>query len=745
MSIMKDSALYLASLGFHVFPGEIVVNPKGKRVKKPMFKGWQEDATCDLELIEGVWTRVPHALPCISTSWFTNGAVWHLLVIDVDNKDGQNGSRSLGLLGFDLPATFTQRTPTGGFHLIYKTMVPTANTSKRIGPGLDTRGWAGLVVGAGSVTAIGTYTIALNESVAEAPAELVALVGSADTRESDGGERPPGINDTEATRWAIQYLSSLPVAENGTIDDRAFAAACVLRDRGLDPDQIHACMAEHFKAELPVGRLEDIAHHAYKYAKNPAGSRAPEILFGQVIKKAEPPVTSEPVVTLPADGSPIDWFNTDHTVCLVGSSAVVIRKGFDAWGKPANQFMSVDAFHHMYAGCSFQTGDGKNTPLSRAWMQSKYRSTHFGLAFAPGRPLPATHYNLWQGFAYEPRSPEDPRVTDQDRAALEYFKHRMLHSFARGDEARCHYTTSWFAQIYQDPENKEPVALVVRGEKGCGKDTIMNIVGAPLGPHYMTTSQGSDLTGQFNSALERRLMIVYNEAFWAHDKAAEGVLKTLVSERTIRIERKGCEPYFTDNLSRTVIMGNEVVQVPASVKERRWFVVDVAPVPDELQAENAERCTWLREAMEAGGYHLLVWYLLNYDTIGANLKIAPNSEGLVEQKLAGLAPVQLWFLECLQAGSIVGCGVPLDWPERIDKTVFREAFNRWAERTKVVKGREISPTAFGRQLSEMDLTIDGTQKRTEGKKQINQYVLPSLEEARKGWDKYLKPVKETKW
>lgn len=732
-----DSALYLAGLGFHVFPGEIVITKSGKLVKKPMFSGWQESATCDLEAIEGIWKRVPDAMPCISTSWFTNGSLWHLLAIDVDNKDGQNGSRSAAELGGLLPVTFAQRTPTGGFHFIYKTKTPTPNTSKKIGAGLDTRGWHGLVVGAGSVTPVGTYTIAILEPVAEAPAGLIELVGTADTRGPNSGERPPGIDATAATQRGIQYLSSLPVAQNGTIDDSAFAAACALRQHGLSQDDIYECMGAHFKSELPVGRLADIAKHAYRYAKDPAGSLAPEILFKDAIQNPPEAGDGEHAEPPPASGTAPDWFNEDHAVCQIGSGCNVLKTGKDSYGKPKLTIMGTEAFHIYYAGLTTPDEKGKAVSMSRTWMNSRNRATFEGLEFAPGRPLPPTYYNLWRGFAFEPQQVGSERA----HRALENTKHHILHNMARDDKKLAHHITSYVAQIFQKPQEKHPTSMVIRGEKGSGKDTALNIFGELLGIHYMSTAQPADVTGQFNAAMEAKLLVVYNEAVWAYDHKAESILKDIVTSRRIRIERKFCDPYFVDNLARIVIMGNANTLVPASTDERRWFVIDMRDIPPEEAQAHIDFCTELREGMEAGGYPLLLDYLLNYDISGVDLRVAPNSQGLVEQKEANLPAIHQWFRESLGTGNIVGLGVPMGWPDRVEKGLLRQAFRRWKKENEV-GGREPSDNMFGRVLRDLKMGILGDQKTKDGK---NAYTLPTLEDARKMWDKFIKAVKPTVW
>jgi hypothetical protein len=743
---MLDSALYLASLGFHVFPGEIVTAENGKLVKKPMWRGWKQDATCDLAVIERIWRRVSHALPFISTSYYTNGTLWHLNVIDVDNKEDRCGSASLGALGFPLPVTFTQRTPTGGFHLIYKTTVPVGNTVGVLGIGLDTRGWGGVLAGAGSETPSGVYTIAVNEPVAEAPPELALLVGPADTRAPWDGELPEGVNEEAAYAWAEGYLKSLPMAMNGTIDDYAFAAACALQNRGLSPDAIHDAMLEHFKSELPVGRLEDIARHAHRYAKDAPGSRAPEILFKNEVKKpANPPaaggVESEEA---PSGGTPIDYFNKDHAFVLGGSSGNILMEDFDSHSKPLLRIMGLEAFHNLNLGLTFTDGDGKTKPLSRVWMNSRNRRTYRGLEFAPGRELPPTYYNLWRGFAHEPQ-PIDEEPGQRSKDALANYLYLVHHHISHGDEVVNKYLITWAAQMIQDPQNRPFVCPVIRGGKGTGKDTFLDVLGGLLGPHYWLTSEKEDLVGRFNEQLGKILLFGLNEAFWHGDHAVESKLKHMITGDTLRIEQKFCVPYQVDNLMRICIMGNADILVPATDDERRWLVTDTRAIePHETTAFYAF-CGEIRAGMKAGGYRLLLRYLMDYDITQVNLGFAPNTQGLVDQKEAGLTPVQQYVRECIAAGAIVGCSVPVGWPEKVAKDLFRDAFRRWA-RDHNIGGREPGEQIIGRQINKMKLGIDGTQKiAAKDGKQTNAYGLPSLEMARKNWDVYIKAVKPTVW
>lgn len=122
------------SRGWKVFP----LKPNSKT---PAVKDWESWATTTPDPI---W-------------WSTDGQGFgvacgpsNLYVIDIDHNEHANGYRSwLELLDRHgpLPATYSVCTPRGGLHLYYHTETPPPNTASRIGPGIDTRGSGGYVVG----------------------------------------------------------------------------------------------------------------------------------------------------------------------------------------------------------------------------------------------------------------------------------------------------------------------------------------------------------------------------------------------------------------------------------------------------------------------------------------------------------------------------------------------------------------------------------------------------------------------
>lgn len=94
-----------AALGWYVLPC-------GAN-KQPLTKHGVKDATTDVETIRAWWKKHPDALPGIAAG--PSG----LAIADFDVTGGKDGLGSLTRLGYALPATWRQKTPSGGSHAWY--------------------------------------------------------------------------------------------------------------------------------------------------------------------------------------------------------------------------------------------------------------------------------------------------------------------------------------------------------------------------------------------------------------------------------------------------------------------------------------------------------------------------------------------------------------------------------------------------------------------------------------------------
>jgi hypothetical protein len=275
-----DAALRLAAQGFHVFP--VIANGK-----LPAIGGWPHRATRDPETIRSWWTEVDPVMNVTRVKDYNVGICGsrlgddkHLLIVDVDTKgDGPDTIRGLELLyDADWTDTFRVETPSGGFHLYFVVDQPAATTAKRIGAGLDTRGFNGFVVAPGSTINGKAYRFT-GGTVRAAPDWLVEKVGAPPERTKD--ENVLTLLDMQpALDRAIDWLiNNAPVAELGARGSTAYKVAARIREFGVSEMAARDLMVEHWNARCePPMEFEDLSlsvAHAYEYAREPLGSASP--------------------------------------------------------------------------------------------------------------------------------------------------------------------------------------------------------------------------------------------------------------------------------------------------------------------------------------------------------------------------------------------------------------------------------------------------------------------------------------
>lgn len=274
---MLSKALALAQQGFHVFP----LAAKNR----PCIKGYPEHATRDPEQIGRWWARWPNALVGVSTSRY--GGDDALLVVDVDaHKNG-----FLSMLDVEpLPDTFAVNTPRGGAHLFFRVPAPVKQGVDVLGPGIDVRSKGGYVVGLGSATEKGAYTLACPGEVQPAPAWLVQQCGVSTEREqAPKMDTPLGEAAVEWARdRAVEYLKTAPAAEAGVRNDTGFRVAAKLKDLGVPQADIPGLMLEHWQCEpmLDLAEIEHVARSAYEYGGSAPGSANILAMFDVVPDKS---------------------------------------------------------------------------------------------------------------------------------------------------------------------------------------------------------------------------------------------------------------------------------------------------------------------------------------------------------------------------------------------------------------------------------------------------------------------------
>jgi hypothetical protein len=405
-----------------------------------------------------------------------------------------------------------------------------------------------------------------------------------------------------------------------------------------------------------------------------------------------------------------------------GGSVLIYSERFDdAFGRRVHDRLSQADLRLLYANrriCVRVTDKGKRkfAKLASWWLVHELRRQFInGVVFKPGDgDAPLGFFNLWCGFAYQPKL-----------GSWEKLKRHIRDVVCRGSDEHFMYLVGWMARLVQRPCEPAEVAIVLRGDQGCGKGTLGHALRKILGQHGLHISNSKHLIGNFNQHLRDCVFLFADEAFFAGDKAGIGTLKALITEGVMMIEAKFVNATMHRNCLHIVMASNSDWVVPAGLNERRFFCLDV---PSDRIDDHAYFQA-IHEEMGNGGYEAMLHELLNYDISGFNVRKMPATTGLQEQKKLSLDTTHAWWQEVLARGYVFRSELGLEehfhrWHSWTSTEILYESYIRFAKGRG--ERRPLSRESLGRFLA----TIRAKPSRPRGMQVVGEHLnsdrVPSL-------------------
>ena len=356
----------------------------------------------------------------------------------------------------------------------------------------------------------------------------------------------------------------------------------------------------------------------------------------------EPPVVSDCTDIEMGINDLINELNKRYaTVLLKGKYMVIEPDVCD----PSLQCSTIDfintvALEKKYSHRKIIVGYKADKPIERnvisVWLEHPDRRDYDGIVFDPGIDHGPRYYGLWQGFSITPK-----------RSNIDLYLNHIFEVIADGNIEVYDHIIALFADTVQ-LRPRPGVALAILGEQGVGKGIAINNFGKLFGRHFLHITQGSQIIGKFNRHLAEGVVVFVDEAIWAGDKAAEGVLKGMITEDRLMIEPKGCDAYPVKNHTRLFLASNNDWIIPAGMEERRFFVVKAS----SKHIQDRVYFSRLQKQMDKGGLQGLLDYLQQYNLDGIDLTAFPRTAELANQKVFSMDPVQRFWYSILQEGEL---------------------------------------------------------------------------------------------
>jgi uncharacterized protein DUF5906/DNA primase RepB-like protein len=578
----------------------------------------------------------------------------------VGDLDSDLGKKAVGLDRLPLPATYVVETSANNFHATFplrRALSPAdakglaVALSNAIGGDSGTKDISHLWRIPGTLNWPSKTKLARNRP-ATPQLVTVKLAWNGDTVEPEalwetvknfagGNSRSSSAGSSDKTAGSSETFDDLPGELKKLIaappypgEDQSSTAASVawkLFRRGWSNDAVHALFEEYSSG---IGK---------RYADGRTDLRKE---IERLREKFEEQAFEDDVERL----------NKDHAVLPIGGKTRVVTFGElpDFPGlktivmtQTLGDFAALNnKYRHRYRDTK---GELQSKPLGTHWIRSPNRRQYDGgMAFMPNHDGDVgNRLNLWNGFGVRPIKPNGSSGEAGSKKFLDF----MFKIICSGNQEHFEYLLKREATIIQKRIRSE-IALGLRTkEEGCGKGFYEATMGRLLGSHAMQITNPKHIVGAFNPHLETLLRLTADEALFVGSHEHRNALFGLITEAKLTIEPKGCGVYTADSFLNVSITSNAEHFLPISGTARRFFV----PTVSTARMQDFAYFNDLKAYLENGGYEALLYHMLHeVDLKDFNVRDVPKTAGLMEQRNHSLPPLENWWCELLETGTLMG-------------------------------------------------------------------------------------------
>lgn len=211
------------------------------------------------------------------------------------------------------------------------------------------------------------------------------------------------------------------------------------------------------------------------------------------------------------------------------------------------------------------------------WMKDPHIRIYEQTIFSPNlKNVPCNNYNLFNGFDYYRFIEHHSYNYEKGLKGLCILQNhiRSLSGKDRTEDVY-HYIVQWLAQLVQYPEHKIGIALLFRSRQGAGKTLLFDYIGKCLlgAKYYFETADANDIFGDFNSQLDNKLLIVYDEAAGKDTFTNADNLKNKITGSTRNSHAKFAKKQTIDDYARYVFLSNNLTPVRKEDGDRRFMCI----------------------------------------------------------------------------------------------------------------------------------------------------------------------------
>lgn len=301
--------------------------------------------------------------------------------------------------------------------------------------------------------------------------------------------------------------------------------------------------------------------------------------------------------------------------------------------------MGKGAFEDVvYADRMADSLEGKQVAVAKIWTRWDGRNTVNEMVYRPGaeRIRAGEFYNMWEGMGCEPLAADASMFTSWvDEVFL--------------TDTERDFFLNWWAWQLQNLGKKLTTSLIVVGKSGIGKGWMTRIAELIYGGKNIAKVPLSVLEKSFNADIAAKQLLVVEETDEFNGRNTGMIynkLKDMITSTTIRLERKGIDAYFIDNVLNVFLTGNQLGIFKLDQFDRRFMVCEAVDSKGGICNSSEywkDRWEWIERG---GGAAAIYGYLLSRDLSGFDpYGEAPITDAKKDMITMTHDPLETWVEE----------------------------------------------------------------------------------------------------
>lgn len=608
MSIL-DKALQYAGRGWHIFP--VPPDTKKSYKSKANSGGRNWGATTNAQEIARDFGKWPNAGIGIVT-----GQPSGIFVLEIDTVEGhgRNGYASLQKLQRDhgrLPKTLMAKSPTNSLHHYFKIPknIQIKNSDSELGVGIDVRGDGGMVIAPPTVRKDGIYKWCNQHTIANAPNWLIQLCKKDVAPEKNPFTQAQVYPPTEISdvALAVSVIPNNDVSwENFNKMGMLIWAACKGSEEGFDIFQGWSARSSKHNADSTREKWD-------KFKSSPPV----KLTVGSLFKWADESLpgwrtqaalsVNDFVAYLPDHDYTFMPTREQWPASSVDSQLPPMPK-VDQHGRRLNDAKGKPAFVAAHVWID------KNAPVQQmTWCPGEKPLVKDKLVIEGGwlHRNGMTTLNLYRPPTIKPGDAK--KATPWLNLVKQLYPDDWKH------------IVGFCAQRTQQPMIKINHGLVLAGNPGIGKDTILEPLRYAVGPWNFVDIAPSDMMARFNSHVKsvvlriseaRDLGETNRYSFYEHSK-----ILLAAPPNVLRCDEKNIRAYTIFNITGVIITTNHLTDGIYLPEDDRRHYVAWSKVEKEAFSSNFWKNLWAWYDHE--GFSHVTAFLREYDLSQFNAKTPP--------------------------------------------------------------------------------------------------------------------------